>query len=123
MRITDMDLSPEPEESLVQFVRDVTENADPDDEHDCEIQIETVRMSEVGTLLGDEIPTRGPPIDVHDIGVKFTFLFEENTDSLDTELTSRARSFFDNGEYKILGEFNGAEGVATMYVLLATNEE
>lgn len=118
MNLKEIGVSDTASEDIVQFVKHLEENLDPNDEFDCDVSITTVTRGEV-----DEIPADGlADNNYHDEypdeqeGVYIHIEFEENKECPSGTVSELTESFFTVDEYTRNSEFDGASGEYDCYV-------
>lgn len=116
MKLQDIDIDDDAPEDLVQFIKHLEENLDPDDEYECDVWLETIHLDEVDELPGDQISMRGGEPNREDMGVRVYIGFVDNSDAPTRRLKELTRSFFDSTEVIENGRFDGGVGECERFV-------
>lgn len=116
MELRNIEISDDAPEDVVQFVKHLEENLDPDDEFDSTVVIETVRLSEQDSMPASDITTRGPDPERAEWGVRVTADFVDNMDAPSRRVSELAESFYGYGEYTLQSSFDGGAGDYEAYV-------
>lgn len=117
MNIENIYIGDDTPEDIVQFIKDLEENLDPQDEYDCSVYIESIKHSEIEDelkRLGIEIPLG----EVEESGVKISFEFDTIESSPTSRVSELASKFFKANEYILRGHLNSTEGVYEEFVFL-----
>lgn len=111
MEIRDIVIDEGVPEDVVQFVKHIEENLDPDGEYNCEVWLETVHFDDYESLPGDEIPMQGTRSPVKGHGVRVLIRFDDNSDCPQRQLSDLTDSFYNgNDGFRVNSHFDGGEG-------------
>jgi hypothetical protein len=120
MEICDISLSEDTDEDMVQFVKHIQENLDPNDEHNCKVWVETVNANNYeDTPWSESGPKLGIAHDTDTFGpvVRIVGEFEENKDAVGIEVGNLADQFFGSNEYVFYSSFPGGSNEEEIFVV------
>lgn len=118
MNLRDISINDEASTDIVQFIKHLEENLDPNEEFNSDVWLETVNKKEVGKLPGSDIPRQRDRPETEQYGVHIYIEFTQNSDCPNHRFTSLVRDFFGRGNYVINGGFDGGMGEYNGYVFL-----
>lgn len=114
MEIRNLTIQEDAPEDVVQFVKHLEENLDPNNEYNCEITIETT-TNEKQDLIGDDVPIRGKIPERVEYGVRTFITFTDNKEVPSHQLSQLASTFYgDNISFQ--ARFDGESGVYEAFV-------
>lgn len=101
-------------DDVVQFVKHLEENIDPDNEFDCAVTLETVTDG-VQDLPGDDIPISGKEPAKAEYGVRVFVTFVDNEDAPSHRILELTKSFYGE-DFSLQSSFDGGSGTYEVYV-------
>lgn len=116
MELQNISIDDDAETDIVQFLKHVEENLDPNEEFDCKVWLETVRREDIDDMPGSDIPSILNPPEKTEYGVHLYVQFGQNSDCPNHEFTTLAKKFFGETNYTVNGGFNGKAGEYNGYV-------